>query len=105
MNTHNNNFSFSNENKLVSRVKQLRWQTLHIDAPLFFILVTLAGIGLFVLYSASNQDIATVQRQAIRLTLAFAVMLTFAQIPPQRYYQWAPWVYGVGLILLIAVLQ
>ena len=36
--------------------------------------------------------------------MAFSLLLIFAQISPRRYHQWAPWLYCIGLILLILVL-
>ena len=81
------------------------WQHLvHLDAPLLIGLVTLSIFGLFVLYSASGQDQAALIRQLIRLGLAFGCMLFVAQLRPRWLLQWAPWLYGIGLVLLIAVL-
>lgn len=82
----------------------LKWQTLHIDPPLLVLLLLLSAIGLFILFSASNGNALIVEKQAIRFTFAFIVMLIFAQISPQRYHQWAPWIFAIGLILLIIVL-
>lgn len=85
-------------------MSQLRWRSLHIDPPLVVFLFVLAGLGLFILFSASNENPDIIIKQSLRLALAFAVMFVFAYIPPKRYYQWAPWIYTIGLLLLIAVL-
>ncbi|MBI1196089.1 MAG: rod shape-determining protein RodA [Gammaproteobacteria bacterium] len=77
---------------------------LHLDIPLLLILLVLTAVGLVVLYSASSQDHNMMIRQFTRLGIAFAVMLVFAQIPPHYFEIWAPWVYGAGVLLLIAVL-
>lgn len=87
----------------------LQWQSwlqraLHLDAPLLGGLLLLAVIGLAILYSASNQDLAEVSRQAIRFGIAFAVMAFIAQIPPMRLQRWSPWIYALGLVLLAAVI-
>src|SRR3990167_33942 len=79
-------------------------ERLHLDPLLCVLLLGLALIGLFVLYSASSASGGTVERQAIRLLVAFVILLVFAQIPPERYYQWAPWLFGAGVLLLVAVL-
>jgi len=43
-------------------------------------------------------------RQLSRLGLAFLTMLVFAQIPPHKYKAWTPGLFGVGVLLLLAVL-
>ncbi len=77
---------------------------LHLDLPLLTGLVLLCGFGLVVLYSASGQDLAQIQRQVLRLALAFAVMFFVAQIHPAQIRRWSPWLFGTGLLLLVAVL-
>ena len=79
-------------------------KSIHIDLPLLGLIVLLIFLGLLILYSASNQNIGMVLRQALRLTLALGVMLVFAFIPPHKYKLWTPWIYGIGLALLIAVI-
>ena len=54
--------------------------SVHLDLPLLTALVLLCGFGLLVLYRATNQDWDQVQRQMMRLGLAFVVMLTLAQV-------------------------
>ncbi len=77
---------------------------LHLDLPLITGLVLLCSYGLIILYSASDQNMAQVERQLIRLGLAFAVMVVMAQIPPQKLRRWSPWLFGIGILMLIAVL-
>ena len=77
---------------------------LRIDWPLFIALLLLAGMGLFVLYSASDQSMAVVRGQGLRILLAFFIMLLLAQIAPYGIQFWSPWLYGLGLLLLLAVL-
>ena len=77
---------------------------LHIDAPLLLGLLLLSAVGLVILYSASGQDLEFVARQAMRMGLAFGIMVVVAQVPPQTLQRWAPWLFGAGLLLLIAVL-
>lgn len=43
-------------------------------------------------------------RQLIRMFLAFLIMLFFATIPPHKYKIWIPWIYGLSLGLLLAVM-
>lgn len=80
------------------------FQKLHIDLPLLFALLLLAAIGLFTLYSASEQNSDLIIKQLIRLFVAFGIMFLVAQLTPDTIEHWSPWLYGLGLVLLIAVL-
>ena len=77
---------------------------LHLDLPLLTGLILLCLYGLFVLYSASDQNSAHIERQLIRLALAFTVMVVVAQIPPAQLRRWSPRLYAISLLLLVAVL-
>ncbi|MEE9358365.1 rod shape-determining protein RodA [Candidatus Vondammii sp. HM_W22] len=77
---------------------------LHLDLPLLTGLILLCGFGLMVLYSASGEDVNQLMRQLIRLGLAFTVMVVLAQIHPSQIRRWAPWLFGVGVVMLVAVL-
>jgi rod shape determining protein RodA len=79
-------------------------KSLHIDLPLLGLLIVLIGFGLLILYSASNQNISMLLRQSLRLLFALSIMVIFAFIPPHKYKTWTPWIYAIGLILLIAVM-
>ncbi len=79
-------------------------QYLHIDPVLLTGLLLLMAAGLGILYSASDGSIELVQRQVIRLSIAFAVMFFVAQIPQHTLYLWAPWFFAFGIVLLILVL-
>jgi rod shape determining protein RodA len=93
---------YADENRLSTGRRLL--QQFHIDLPLLLGLLALAATGLFVLYSAGDQDMELVTRQGIRLLIAFVVMLTVAQISPESIKHWSPWLFGLGLIMLVAVL-
>ncbi len=77
---------------------------LHLDLPLLTGLILLCGFGLMVLYSASGEDVNQLMRQLIRLGLAFTVMVVLAQIHPSQIRRWAPWLFGIGVVMLVAVL-
>ena len=89
---------------LVQENRRTIWDMLHIDLPLLLLLVLLMSTGLMVIYSAGGQDMGLVQRQLIRLGVAFFVMFVVAQIPPLVYRRWAVHIYIIGILLLIAVL-
>ncbi|WP_456448616.1 rod shape-determining protein RodA [Thiolapillus sp.] len=77
---------------------------IHLDLPLLTGLLLLCGYGLVVLYSATGQDLHQVEKQALRLLIAFGAMFFLAQIPPQTLRRWSPWLYTLGVALLLAVL-
>lgn len=79
-------------------------QLFHLDIPMLLGLITLSITGLLILYSASGQDVDMMQRQAVRLGLGFAVMVVLAQIPPINFLRWTPWLFVLGVLLLVAVL-
>lgn len=81
------------------------WQVIHLDPVLLFLLIILSSIGLVILYSASNQDSHSSELQAARLLIAFIGMFFIAQISPNTLRRFAPWIYSVGLFLLIIVLM
>ena len=77
---------------------------LHVDIPLLISLLLLVGVGLIVLYSASEQNTDIVIKQVLRLAIAFGIMLVIAQLSPDTIEPWTPWLFGVGMIMLVAVL-
>ncbi|HOB61321.1 MAG TPA: rod shape-determining protein RodA [Candidatus Competibacteraceae bacterium] len=77
---------------------------LHLDLPLLLGLLAVSGLGLVVLYSAGQRNLDLVIGQAIRLGLGFVIMLTLAQVHPRHFRFWSPWIYLVGVLLLLAVM-
>lgn len=75
----------------------------HIDLPLLFGLFAALCFSLFVLYSASGQELDMLLRQITRTGAAFLLMILVAQIPPRLYAKASIYLYIVGLILLILV--
>ena len=76
---------------------------LYLDPLLLLGLLAVSGLGLMMLYSAGQRNPDLVIGQAIRLGLGFAIMLTLAQLPPRYFRFWSPWIYLVGILLLLAV--
>ena len=73
-----------------------------LDVPLLLGLLGLIVTGLFVLYSASGGDIDTVYRQGARISVGLLVLLTLSQVPPHILRIWTPWLYMLGLVLVLA---
>ncbi len=66
-------------------------------------LTILCGVGLFVLYSAADGGREMVVSQSIRLGIGFAALILLAQVSAKKLLHWSPWLYLVGLILLLMV--
>ena len=80
------------------------WQRIHLDPILLVLLLTLTVFGLSILYSASAQSEYMVKRQVTFYVVAYIAMITMAQFNVQFLRRMAPWLYIVGVILLILVL-
>jgi rod shape determining protein RodA len=76
---------------------------LHLDGALFTGLCLLAAIGLVIVYSASGASVLMLQAQAFKLVLASVVLLALAQVPVRLIRATAPWLYLMGLLLLLVV--
>ena len=63
----------------------------------------LAVYGQVVLYSASGQDWPSVLRGCIRIGLGATAMLALAQVKPGFLRRLTPWLYTLGVVLLIVV--
>lgn len=77
---------------------------LHLDLPLLTGILLLCCYGLVVLYSADEQDLILLERQVFRVGLGLSVMLMVAQISPERLRRWSPWLFSIGVSLLVVVL-
>lgn len=80
------------------------WNRFHLEPNLLLASIVFMVLGLFILYSASNESIHVVEKQAVRFVLAFVGMFVLAQIPPNKYRIWAPWFFFISVVLLAAVL-
>jgi rod shape determining protein RodA len=92
------------KSKNLQPVYRFTTKSLHVDYPLLGLLLLLITCGLLILYSASNANMAMILRQSMRLTIATLIMMILGFIPPHKYKIWTPWIYSVGLALLIAVM-
>jgi len=87
----------------MSRGKSLL-QRLNIDLTMLCLLLLLCVGGLFILYSASGQNMGMVYRQMVYFGLGFFIIFVLAQIDPRWFQMAAPWMYAIGIIALILVL-
>ena len=77
---------------------------LHLDPLLLVLVVAVLAFGLMVLFSAAGDQSRLFDAQFQRVLVALAVLVVAAQLPPGLYFRWAPFVYFVGLLLLLLVL-
>ncbi|MEN8129378.1 MAG: rod shape-determining protein RodA [Pseudomonadota bacterium] len=78
-------------------------KVVRLDATLLGVILALAALGMIVLYSAGGAEFDLLQRQGIRLLIGLAALFVLAHIPADALRLWSPWIYSVGLFLLIAV--
>ena len=81
------------------------WEFLsrRVDSFLLGVALTIAGVGLITLFSASDQSVQRLSSQAISLAFALVLMWIVANIPPQTIARAAVPLYALGIVLLIAV--
>lgn len=79
------------------------WCRIHIDIILLLLLITVTVYGLIVLYSASGESNRLITRQLVFFSVAYCAMFVVAQVQLSVLRRWAPWFYGVGLVLLVLV--
>lgn len=85
-------------------ISQLLEQFLkHIDSFLMTCLFFTLMIGLFVLYSASGQELSRVYAQGVNIIVALSFMWVAANIAPNQLERIALPLYILGVLLLIAV--
>src|SRR5512134_1635400 len=76
---------------------------LHLDGPLLLALLAVCVAGLVVLFSAAGENVSIFMGQSARVLLGFGVMTFVAQVPPRVMRIGAPFLYGLGVLLLVAV--
>ncbi len=77
---------------------------LKIDWTLFVSLVILSAVSLGILWSAGGERWSIIINQSIRMVVAFVVMMGVAQIRPDTWFRLSPYIYVVGLGMLVLVL-
>ena len=74
-----------------------------VDGTLLSIALALLALGLATLFSASNENAARFSSQLVNISVALTLMWIIAQVPPQTLMRFAPPIYILGLLLLVAV--
>ena len=78
-------------------------ERLHLDLLLLLPVIMIMAMGLFVLFSASDSDWGTVNRQLRNFIIGFGVLLAVAQVRVDTLQRWAPILYFGALLLLLLV--
>jgi len=76
---------------------------LKLDGPLLVALGMLSLYALVVQFSASGQSVDTILRTLMRLALGAGAMIALAHSSPNFLRSLAPWLYSVGIVLLLVV--
>ncbi|MBS0287090.1 MAG: rod shape-determining protein RodA [Proteobacteria bacterium] len=79
-------------------IAQLNW-----DGWLIFFIGLLLALSFVLIYSASGQKSAILIRHGIHVAISCIAFLAMAQLSPRTFKQWAPLLYGIGILLLLAV--
>ena len=83
--------------------KKTFWDKVHLDPTMLLILLALLVYSALVIWSASGQDIGMMARKIGQIAMGLVIMVVMAQIPPRVYEGWAPYLYIICIILLVAV--
>lgn len=86
-----------------STQKRSLWMRIHIDPTFLIIITALLAYSAFVIWSASGQDPGMMERKIGQIGIGLTMMVVLAQIPPRIYEGWAPYLYILCIILLVAV--
>ncbi len=83
--------------------KRSIWTRIHIDPLFMLVILALLAYSAIVIWSASGQDPGMMERKIGQIAMGLVMMLVLAQVPPRVYEGWAPYLYIICVILLIAV--
>lgn len=78
-------------------------ENLKVDFWLFLFLSLTMVFGLFVLYSASNQNPNIIESQILKILFGFVMMVVCAQLNPQSLKIWTPRIFIATVLLLCLV--
>ncbi|HJV06018.1 MAG TPA: rod shape-determining protein RodA [Chromobacteriaceae bacterium] len=81
------------------------WQQIKepLDGWMMLFLGLIFVVSLFVLYSASNQSFDKIDNKLVYTLLSLTIMWLIARMRPQSVMNFAPPIYALGLLLLLAV--
>lgn len=92
------------EHRPASAVDNSLLRVVRLDTVLLAVILLLVALGFVVLYSAGGGNADLLIRQAIRLGVGLIALLVLAQTSADTLRLWSPWVYALGLLMLIMVM-
>ncbi len=72
-----------------------------VDLKLFVLVMLIVIIGLATLFSVSGGDVNLIIKQLIRIAVGLTAMIILAQIHPDNFRLFSPFLYFFGIILLV----
>ena len=84
--------------------RRLPFSGLVVDVPLLILLLMIIGLGFVVLYSALGANAGLLMRQGLRLAVGLCAFFVLSQVPPRYLRIWTPWLFFLGLGLLLVVM-
>jgi len=84
-------------------LRPARFRGIANDFPLLVTILAICAYGFIVLYSALEENNALLLRQAVRFGIALAAFGLISQVPPRLMRMWTPWIFGIGVGLLLIV--
>ncbi|RKS85728.1 cell elongation-specific peptidoglycan biosynthesis regulator RodA [Orbus hercynius] len=88
---------------MINSKKRSLWMRLHIDPLFLFFILLLLAYSVYIMWSASGQDLPMTERKVSQIILGIVVMIVFAQCSPRVYEKWAPYLYIACIIVLVIV--
>ncbi|MBK4775285.1 rod shape-determining protein RodA [Candidatus Pantoea edessiphila] len=79
------------------------WTRIHFDPFFMFITIILLIYGTVIVWSASGQNVHTMERKLIQVVLGLTTMIVLAQLPSKIYEISAYYLYIICVLLLIVV--
>lgn len=80
-------------------------KVVRLDVTLLGVILALVALGMMVLYSAGGAQMDLLIRQSMRLLMGLTVLFILAHIPADTLRLWSPWIYCIGLLLLMGVVM
>jgi rod shape determining protein RodA len=80
-------------------------KVVRLDVTLLGVILALVALGMMVLYSAGGAQMDLLIRQSMRLLMGLTILFILAHIPADTLRLWSPWIYCIGLLLLMGVVM
>lgn len=74
-----------------------------VDLPLLLGILLLMGLGSLTVWSAGGLNPAMMERHGVRMMISLGGLLFFSSIPFHKYRHITPYLYGLSVVLLLAV--